>query len=120
MPSFTPPPESAGRLLDGLLEPLLEDFATSFDRGCYLLDHCPERVRSLAQQQELLGRLETARRELAAARALRAAAPTSMALDMATIKPWHDLVLEVWSLSAALRESGDHPDASGGPSPSAP
>ena len=44
--------------------------------------------------------------ELAAARALRQAAPTPMALEMATIAPWHQLVLEVWSLSAALRAAG--------------
>jgi hypothetical protein len=108
--SFSPPPPDAGKLLDGLLEPLLEDFSASFDRGCYLLDHCPENVLSLGQQQQLLGRLETARRELAAARSLRSAAPTPMALDMATITPWHELVVEVWSLSAAMRAAGVHPD----------
>jgi hypothetical protein len=119
MPSSPPPPDSPGQLLDGLLEPLLEDFATSFDRGIYLLDHCPEPVMSLAQQHQLLGRLETARRELAAARALRAAAPTSMALDMATITPWHELVVEVWTLSAAMRKAGVHPDAQTGGAPQA-
>jgi hypothetical protein len=104
------PPEAAGRLLDELLEPLLQDFATSFARGFDLLEHCPESVFSLAQQQRLLGRLEEARRELAAARALRAAAPTSMALAMGTLAPWHELVVEVWSLSAALRAAGIRPD----------
>jgi hypothetical protein len=29
-----------------------------------------------------------------------------MALEMATIAPWHQLVVEVWSLSAALRAAG--------------
>jgi hypothetical protein len=29
-----------------------------------------------------------------------------MALDMQAITPWHQLVLEVWSLSAALRAAG--------------
>jgi hypothetical protein len=29
-----------------------------------------------------------------------------MALEMATITPWHELLVEVWSLSAALRAAG--------------
>jgi hypothetical protein len=28
---------------------------------------------------------------------------------MATIAPWHQLVMEVWSLSAALRAAGIRP-----------
>mgnify|MGYP003339399850 FL=1 len=67
-----------------------------------------------AERTALRERLETARAELLAARALRAAAPIPMALDMATIAPWHRLVLEVWSLSAALRAAGVHPDQAGG------
>jgi hypothetical protein len=43
---------------------------------------------------------------LAAARLLRQATPAPMALEMATIAPWHQLVVEVWSLSAALRAAG--------------
>jgi predicted ATPase len=97
------PPESDAPFLDQVLEPLLEDFAASFERGFQLLENCPEAVLPLARQLTLMGRLETARRELAAARALRAAAPVPMALEMATITPWHELVVEVWSLSAALR-----------------
>jgi predicted ATPase len=97
------PPESDVPFLDQVLEPLLEDFAASFERGFQLLENCPEAVLPLARQLTLMGRLETARRELAAARALRAAAPVPMALEMATITPWHELVVEVWTLSAALR-----------------
>jgi hypothetical protein len=111
MAASPPPPDAAGELLDELLQPLLEDFAASFERGMHLLDHCPETVLSLGDQQRLLVRLEEARRELSAARSLRAAAPVPMALDMATITPWHELVVEVWSLSAALRAAGVHPDA---------
>jgi len=97
------PPESDVSFLDQVLEPLLEEFAASFERGFQLLENCPESVLPLASQLTLMGRLETARRELAAARALRAAAPVPMALEMGTITPWHNLVVEVWTLSAALR-----------------
>jgi hypothetical protein len=103
MASPSLPPESAASILDQVLEPLLEDFAASFERGFLLLENCPESVLPLSRQLTLLGRLEEARRELAAARALRAAAPVPMALEMGTITPWHALVVEVWSLSAALR-----------------
>ena len=99
-------PESAGELLEQVLAPLLDDFQQSFQRGLLLLQHCPDRVLPEAKRSELKDRLDRAKAELAAARALRQAAPTPMALEMATIAPWHQLVLEVWSLSAALRAAG--------------
>lgn len=99
-------PESAGELLEQLLAPLLDDFQQSFSRGQVLLQHCPDRVLAEADRSELQERLNRAQAELAAARALRQAAPSPMALEMATIAPWHQLVLEVWSLSAALRAAG--------------
>jgi hypothetical protein len=101
-----PSPESAGELLEQVLAPLLDDFQQSFSRGQMLLQHCPDRVLPEAGRSELKDRLDRAQAELAAARALRQAAPTPMALEMATIAPWHQLVLEVWSLSAALRAAG--------------
>lgn len=102
----TATPGAAGELLDSLLNPLLEDFDGSFARGLKLLEICPERVLDHARQAELRGRLEQAQAELRAARALRAATPAPMALEMATIAPWHALLVEVWSLSAALRAAG--------------
>jgi hypothetical protein len=95
-----------GQLLDQVLNPLLEDFEETFARGLLLLAHCPERVLSTERQTALRERLLEAQAGLNAARALRAAAPTPMALDMATIQPWHELVVEVWSLSAAMRAAG--------------
>ena len=103
------PSESAGELLEQVLAPLLDDFQQSFSRGQVLLAHCPDRVLTEAERADLKARLDQAQAELAAARALRQAAPTPMALEMATIAPWHQLVLEVWSLSAALRAAGIRP-----------
>ncbi|MFN7898214.1 MAG: DUF2605 family protein [Synechococcaceae cyanobacterium] len=102
----TPLPDSAGELLDQVLNPLLDDFQQSFERGLELLDRCPDRVLNSHARDDLRQRLQRAQAELQAARALRAAAPAPMALDMATISPWHALVLEVWSLSASLRHAG--------------
>ena len=100
------PSDSAASLLEQVLAPLLDDFQQSFARGLVLLEHCPDRVLTKEARNELKGRLTQGQAELAAARALRQATSTPMALDMATIAPWHQLVLEVWSLSAALRAAG--------------
>lgn len=100
------PPAGAAALLESVLGPLLEDFDTSFQRGLKLLEVCPDAVLSAEARAAMLRRLQEAQGQLNAARALRAAAPAPMALDMATITPWHELLVEVWSLSAALRAAG--------------
>lgn len=109
MTSDPSPSDTAGELLEQVLTPLLADFQESFERGLVLLEHCPDRVLEEAQRQDLRGRLQEGLAGLAAARLLRRAAPAPMALDMATINPWHQLVVEVWSLSAALRAAGIRP-----------
>ena len=50
-----------------------------------------------------LSRLSLAAKELAATRSIRAAAPTSLVLEIETLAPWHRLVLDVWNLSSRLR-----------------
>jgi hypothetical protein len=102
----SPSDPAPGDLLDQVLLPLLTDYEESFARGLLLLDHCPEKVLTEARRRALRERLQEAQAALGAARALRAAAPAPMALDMATITPWHELVVEVWSLSAAMRAAG--------------
>ncbi|MEB3171099.1 MAG: DUF2605 family protein [Synechococcaceae cyanobacterium] len=107
-----PVPDPAA-LLEEVLTPLLQDFQESFERGQRLLAHCPERVMDRRKQETFRSRLEEAQAQLSAARALRAATPAPMALEMATIAPWHELLVEVWALSAALRAAGCHPDQGG-------
>ncbi|KEF43345.1 MAG: hypothetical protein ER33_00965 [Cyanobium sp. CACIAM 14] len=102
-------PDPTGPLLEQLLVPLLKDYEESFDRGLLLLEHCPDSVMAYEQRELLRERLEEARRSLAAARALRAAAPSPMGLAMETLTPWHRLVVEVWTLSARLRAAGIRP-----------
>jgi len=102
----SPLPADAAGLLESLLTPLLEDFETSFRRGLQLLELCPDRVLGEQARTDLRHRLDEAQAGLRAARCLRAAAPVPMALDMGAIAPWHALLVEVWSLSAALRAAG--------------
>ena len=106
MAAVPPPSDEAADLLEQVLNPLLRDFQESFERGLLLLEHCPATVLGTAEQQQLRQRLQQGLAALAAARLLRQAAPAPMALEMATIQPWHQLVVEVWSLSAALRAAG--------------
>jgi len=101
-----PDPESPGVLLDQLLGSLLDDFSSWFERGLLLLDHCPETVMPQDQQLILRDHLVQARKELCAATSLRQAAPIPMALEMETLAPWHQLMLSVWNLSAAMRRHG--------------
>lgn len=100
------PPADAAALLESVLGPLLEDFDSSFERGLKLLEVCPDAVLGAEARELMRSRLLEAQAQLNAARALRAAAPAPMALEMATITPWHELLVEVWSLSAALRAAG--------------
>lgn len=109
------PPLDPAALLEEVLAPLLQDFDTSFQRGLRLVAHCPDRVMEPDRRQRFRQRLEEAQAQLSAARALRAATPAPMALEMATIAPWHELLVEVWGLSAALRAAGCHPDQGGSP-----
>ena len=102
-PADIPDRQHAGELLDGLLGSLLNDFRFWLERGAVLLEHCPDQVMPADARAQLAEQLDVARRELAAASSLRQAAPSPMALDMATLAPWHRLVLEVWGLSAKLR-----------------
>lgn len=107
-----PSPDPAA-LLEEVLTPLLQDFEESFARGLRLLAHCPEPVMDGERRELFRHRLQEAQAQLGAARALRAATPAPMALEMATIAPWHELLVEVWALSAALRAAGCHPDQAG-------
>ena len=98
--------EPAGELLEQLLVSLFDDFRHWFGRGLVLLDHCPDAVMPEVERLAMRHKLELANRELAAASSLCQATPAPMVLEMATMAPWHELVLSVWTLSANLRRSG--------------
>jgi hypothetical protein len=106
-----PPPPSEpdsepAQLLDQLLQSLFDDFCFWFERGLVLLELTPEKLLPAVEQQALRTRLEEALQAIAAARALRAACSTPMAVDMDAMAPWHRLMMRVWNLSAMLRIAG--------------
>jgi hypothetical protein len=100
------PQAESAELLDHLLESLFGDFRYWFQRGLVLLDHAPDHLVPPVEQREFRSALEEALQAIAAAKALRAACSTPMAVDMDAMTPWHRLMMRVWNLSAMLRVSG--------------
>jgi hypothetical protein len=86
----SPDPE----ILRQILEPLLEDFAYWFDRSQKLLSD--ERLTFLteAQQQQLLQRVQNAIKEVGVATSLFKITGHQVGVDMATMRPWHELLVE--------------------------
>jgi hypothetical protein len=86
----TPDPE----MLRQILEPLLEDFVYWFDRSRTLLSK--ERINFLieADQAKLLARVENAIKEVGAATALFRVTGHQVGVDMAAMRPWHELLME--------------------------
>ena len=81
-------------MLRQLLEPLLQDFNYWFGRSQKLLSS--ERLSFLteAEQQNLLERVENALKEVAVAVSLFKATDHQVGVDMATMKPWHELLMQ--------------------------
>ncbi len=81
-------------MLKNLLEPLLEDFTYWFERSQKLLSS--NRIEFLTEldQQSLLERVENALKEVNVAIALFRVTDHQVGVDMATMRPWHTLLLE--------------------------
>lgn len=86
----SPDPE----MLRQLLEPLLEDFSYWFERSQKLLSS--ERIHFLTEteQQQLLERVENALKEVSVSTVLFQATGHQVGVDMATMRPWHTLLME--------------------------
>ena len=81
-------------MLKKLLEPLLEDFTYWFDRSQKLLSSKRLDFLLEADQQALLERVEHAIKEVSVAIALFRVTGHQVGVDMATMKPWHALLME--------------------------
>ncbi|MDX2256887.1 MAG: DUF2605 domain-containing protein [Pseudanabaenaceae cyanobacterium bins.39] len=94
--SNTANPDS--EMLRQILEPLLEDFNYWFERSQKLLSN--ERISFLSEsdQQTLLVRVENAIKEVGVATSLFKATGHQVGVDMATMRPWHELLLECQSV----------------------
>ena len=94
-----------GDLLGSLLASLLADFDHWFSRGQALLEQCPDSVLSPGDRLELAERLDNGKRSIAATRSLLQASSEPVAVSMKAMAPWHQLVMEVWALSARVSRS---------------
>lgn len=111
LPPFPPEPpqdpsQEPAELLDQLLESLFDDFLFWFQRGLVLLDHTPEQLLPPGEQGCLRRDLQEGLQAIGAARALRGACSTPMAVDLEAMAPWHRLMMRVWNLSSMLRVAG--------------
>jgi hypothetical protein len=89
-------------LLAALLTSLLADFDHCFTRGQALLQRCPDAVLSPDDRLDLSERLVDGKRAIAATRSLLEASSEPVAISMKAMAPWHQLMMEVWALSARI------------------
>ena len=94
-----------GDLLRSLLASLLADFDHWFTRGQSILEQCPDSVLASGDRLELAERLADGKRSIAATRSLLRASSEPVAVSMEAMAPWHQLVMEVWALSARVSRS---------------
>jgi hypothetical protein len=97
----------SSKLLQSLLEPLLEDFEYWFARSQNLLEN--ERIPFMSEQEQsdLLNRVKQAQAELNTSKMLFAVTGKQVGLDMATLIPWHQLLGECWKVGMRYRQLQD-------------
>ncbi|NJO28276.1 MAG: DUF2605 domain-containing protein [Richelia sp. SL_2_1] len=100
-------------LLHTVLQPLLEEFEYWFTRSALLLQSQTfletEHLSFIDPQEQsnLLKRVRLAADEVQAAKMLFAATEGQVGIDMATLKPWHQLVTECWNIAMRFRSEQD-------------
>ncbi len=100
-------------LLKTLLQPLLEDFQYWFGRSRSFLENEKLSCLSSKQQAELLERVKQAQQEVSTARMLFEATGGQVGIDMATLRPWHQLVTECWKVAMRFRSEKSNQQENG-------
>lgn len=90
-------------LLKTVLQPLLEDFQYWFGRSRLFLETEQISFLDTEQQYELLERVKQAQQEVSSAKMLFQATGGQVAIDMAALMPWHQLVTECWKVAMRFR-----------------
>jgi hypothetical protein len=104
--SNLPEPE----LLKTVLQPLLEDFQYWFARARHLLETEQLSFLDAQEQLALLERVKEAQEQVKAAKMLFHVTQGQAGIDMAAIKPWHQLLSEYWQLAMQFRgEQANYP-----------
>ncbi|MGF1675796.1 MAG: DUF2605 domain-containing protein [Rivularia sp. (in: cyanobacteria)] len=90
-------------LLHTVLQPLLEDFEYWFTQSQSFLETEHLSFLDPQEQSNLLKRVKFAADEVQAAKMLFAATEGKVGIEMATLKPWHQLVTECWNIAMRFR-----------------
>ncbi|HIK34756.1 MULTISPECIES: DUF2605 domain-containing protein [unclassified Thermosynechococcus] len=93
------------QLLKVLLEPLLEDFQYWFTRSRSLLQTEVIPFLTVAEQQTLLERVETALNDVIATQSLFRATDGQVGVDTQVLMQWHTLLMECWQVAHHYRLS---------------
>ena len=92
------------KLMEAILQPLLDDFQYWFGRSINLLES--ETIDFLGEhgQQDLLNRVRRAQQLVSASRSLSQATGNQAGVDMAVVMSWHKLVHECWNVGIRFRQ----------------
>lgn len=94
-------------LLHTVLQPLLEDFDYWFAQSRTFLETEQLSFLDPQEQSNLLNRVKVATDEIVAAKMLFAATEGKVGIEMTTLMPWHQLVMECWNVAMRFRSEQD-------------
>lgn len=100
---MAPPDSSDSRLIQAILDPLLDDFLYWFGRSRLLLETHHLSNLTAPEQARLLQRIHEAEAEVRSVKALLAV--TGVGIAPSTLAPWHQLVTECWRIGHQWRVS---------------
>jgi hypothetical protein len=101
--NISPTPESD--LLKHLLEPLLEDFRYWFERSQELLEGQNLEFMPEGDQLSLLQKVKEAQQEVNAVTTLFNVTGQQVGIEVATMMPWHKLLMECQAVGIRYRQS---------------
>lgn len=97
------PKPSESNFLKTVLEPLLEDFRHWLSRSRHLLETEDITFLTDDEQANLLARVKQAQQEVNATQSLMKATGAQVGVEMSTLMPWHQLLMECWQVSRLWR-----------------
>lgn len=105
-PSDEPPTDlpNDANLMKTILPPLLEDFQHWFARTLEMMATRDVSFLTAEQQQNLLGRVQLAQKQVSASQVLSSATDSQAGIEMPVVMAWHKLVHECWGVSLRSRQ----------------
>ncbi len=95
---------SKAAILEGILEPLLEDFRYWFERSLQLLEGERLEFMTASEQSDLVRRVREALSDVNASVSLFQATGKQVGVDVRAMMPWHNLLMECQSVGMRYRQ----------------